>query len=1111
MMPHVSQLRTHTSGIDQVVMAYFKHLPDYGITLVEPDATSYDLIAGHIGWGYELGGPFVVHCHGLHWTADYACYRWQYKVNAEVIDACRRADAITVPSAWVAETFQRDMRLTPHIISHGIDWSSWQHSEKKGDYTLWNKNRNTDVCNPMLLVQLAQRFPRGKGHFVTTFLPQGVPNPDNMNVIGLIPHDQMKTLVQSALVYLSTTKETFGIGTLEAMASGVPVLGIAHGGNVALIEHGVSGYLAKADDIDDLAEGLAYCIRHRDILGANGRELARKWTWETACEKVAEVYRQVVKGTPPTVSIVIPVYNKSEEEIGRAVESAINQTFKRTHIIVVDDGSSNEDLARNVVASYRDTEYDVELFRQDNNGVAVARNKGINLAGNTRYVCCLDSDDWIGPRFIESCVAELEADSSLGIVYSALKFHKPDGGTGISSWPPRQWDFDGFLNRQNQVPTCCVFRRDMWERLGGYHQRYAPKGCGAEDAEFWLRSGAYGWRAKMVDHVRGVVEVHEKVSQAFQREATRDEVITRGVPEDYYDKAVDSLFHYSWLSGIVSSDPAYEEIDWLVMHPWVKDGKHPMASYAKPVKFSHPVRQYDEPDVSVIIPVGPGHEELVVNALVSLESQTYRKWEVIVVDDSGKEWKKGQPGRERLLKSYPYIRYTVGDGKLLPSGQYASAGAGAARNQGARMARAPFLVFLDADDSLYPEALEKMFAAWNDDKAVIYSDYVGKAIISQEHAIKMQEADRLLRFDEKTGVAVMSFKSAGFDCERAQEQPEPTGDPNMPFYQWSLITSLIPKAWHDEIGGFDEEMPSWEDIDYHWRLAKAGHCYHHITEPLVVYQFHTGNRRELGRQQYDNLVEYLYTKHEEIEIMGCCGGRNRSASNVARNPVMQTSVVELRDEDFITVRYDPPSKGRHQVTGGHVFPQRLPGIKRWRDKGSGVSIDYGQLQQGDVLPVHRLDVEAHRHYFLPVSDTVKKTAPKPEKKALPEPLPIVQLRPPRMATEPPPTGALVPREIKIADTMHDAGMAVVEGVGRGVVEQTPPPVPILSEELVVEEESFDLQTIPGVGPSLAKRLEADGIESKDDLLRLGAEGLATYKGIGVFRAGRIIEVLSKDE
>jgi glycosyltransferase involved in cell wall biosynthesis len=104
----------------------------------------------------------------------------------------------------------------------------------------------------------------------------------------------MKSMVKQAMVYLSSTKETFGIGTLEALASGVPVLGFDHGGNRDLVKHGVNGYLARPLDYDDLAEGLRYCMKHRKVLSDNARESVKGFTWGKACEKLAQVYASVL-------------------------------------------------------------------------------------------------------------------------------------------------------------------------------------------------------------------------------------------------------------------------------------------------------------------------------------------------------------------------------------------------------------------------------------------------------------------------------------------------------------------------------------------------------------------------------------------------------------------------------------------------------------------------------------------------------------------------------------------------------------------------------------------------------------------------------------------------
>ena len=192
MLPHLKDFKREESGIRRVVEYYFKYLPDYGVKLVKPDTTSYDLKAVHAG--ATAGDCDIAHCHGLYWTGDLPADDWEWAVNSRIVEAVRNARAVTVPSAWVAETFQRDMRFTPHVIPHGIDWDDWQGGGEVGDYVLWNKNRISDVCDPGPLLRLAHAYQ--KGHFVSTFAPHGFSSPSNVNVIGLIPHTEMKKLVQ---------------------------------------------------------------------------------------------------------------------------------------------------------------------------------------------------------------------------------------------------------------------------------------------------------------------------------------------------------------------------------------------------------------------------------------------------------------------------------------------------------------------------------------------------------------------------------------------------------------------------------------------------------------------------------------------------------------------------------------------------------------------------------------------------------------------------------------------------------------------------------------------------------------------------------------------------
>ena len=972
MVPHLTQLGKGESGIRRVVEGYFRHLPAFGVELVGP-TDAYDLKAVHAGTAPDAN---ICHSHGIYFTGEYSAASWEWKANQSVIETARTASEVTVPSKWVAEIFQRDMRFTPHVIPHGIDWEDWQDVEPAGGgYVLYNKNRSADIVDPTPMGALAARFPELP--FLTTFAPDLAP--PNVRVIGLKPHSAMKRIVAGAAVYLSVIKETFCLGVLEAMACGVPVLGFAHGGNLDLVQHGVTGYLAQVGNIDDLAQGLAWCLEHRKQLSENARESARRWTWEAACQLVASVYEKAMQPEPATAAVIIPTYNYADK-VARAIQSALAQDYKQLEaVVVVDDGSQDQGMTERVVRQFAAVDPRVHYIRQDNRGVAHARNAGI-ASVNSRYIACLDADDAIEPTFLSACIKPLEADRKLGVAYTGLHWIKPDNSQGISPWPG-DFNYDQQLQRQNQIPTCCVFRREMWARLGGYRQRYAPGGAGSEDAELWLRAGAYGWGAVRAD--------------------------------------ARPLFVYSWKSGRVSGDPNYHETDWLGWHPWVEDKQHPFASLATPRRFSHPVRQYDEPAISVVIPVGPGHEQTVIDALDSLEAQTFRKWEVIVV------WTSTEPYPH--MAAYPYVR-------LLNAPKL---GAGEARNRGAAIARAPFLVFLDADDWLYPKALERMMQVWEEHGEIIFTDYVGKATVDDPRRLAPNLQERLYSWDQKSQQAIIGYRSANFEPERAQRQPE-DGQP----YHWSLVTCLIPKAWHDQIGGFDEGMKTWEDVDYHWRMAMAGRCYYRVPEELVVYRFHTGQRRQLGLQEHTRLVEYLRAKYRSIDIVSCnCGGNGQGSASKKKSNTGVLSVVarsnggsKMGDSDLVMILYTHPNRGRHRVIG------------------TATRTDYGQRKSGEKFLVKQLDLRTQPHIFRPV-EQVRMSVPSMPMPVPPAPSVLGAI--PEPPEEAPPS--FEPPEPGAAETETAAGL--------------------------------DLQALPGVSKTLAKKLKSKGIQTADDILALGPDGL----------------------
>lgn len=794
--------QSDSAGIPQVVLAMARYLPEFGYELVE-DAASADLIAHHAGNGD--GNTDVAHCHGLYPTAinPEKWEQWHEDMNARVINDIRAAKAVTVPSQWVADLIRRDMHIEPDVIGWGVHVEDWQHNYEHKSYVLWNKNRPSDVCTTEWLDRLAAKFQWQP--FVTTFGKAR----DNVQVTGVLPHAQMKPIIQQAGIYLASTKETGDIGSREALASGVPVLGFAQGALLDIVQHGANGFLAEVDDFEGLCAGLDYIKKHHAVLSQNARISAQSMHWRETARQIAVVYDRVLglRDNPGIkVSIVIPTFNYGHF-VGDAIRSACKQQCDFEYeVIVINDGSTDDTEA--VLYDLENQYHHLHVYHRKNRGVAHARNEGIQIA-YADLVCCLDADDQIKPTFLAKCAAALDADPSLGIVYTGLELMD----RGPSHWPG-QFDYDQQKDGHNQIPTCCMFRKVWWQRAGGFRQNKHP----AEDADLWLRMTSLGAKAqKITEQPLFVYRMHDNSASAAYR---RQEKI---------------------------------EPDWTSGKGWIRSQQIPFAA-PKP-RGAWPVRNYDRPDISIVVPVGPGHEQVVTDALDSIEGQSFVNWECILVNDTGNTFWDAV--------KRPYCRLIDTSGPK---------GAGAARNRGMDAARGKCLVFLDADDYLLPDFLAATLRRYMQTGDYVYTDWYAHMPNGEfiEHVTPDFAPGRI-------------YREGAFHA----------------------VTALLSTGEARAAGGFDESLKSWEDVEFFMRLIQHGHCGMRLPHPLVVYRLTRGSRRELGVQLQEELKPELarrfadYVSGEKEPVCGC---RKKKQQEI------------WTDESLVEVVYKGP-KGNHEVRG----------------------------------------------------------------------------------------------------------------------------------------------------------------------------------------------------
>ena len=104
----------------------------------------------------------------------------------------------------------------------------------------------------------------------------------------------------------------------------------------------------------------------------------------------------------PKVSIVIPVFNGANY-LTSAIESALEQTYEDKEIIVVDDGSVDDDATKEIAKSYGDK---IRYYLKENGGTSSALNFGIKNM-NGEYFSWLSHDDVYYPKKIEMQINSL--------------------------------------------------------------------------------------------------------------------------------------------------------------------------------------------------------------------------------------------------------------------------------------------------------------------------------------------------------------------------------------------------------------------------------------------------------------------------------------------------------------------------------------------------------------------------------------------------------------------------------------------------------------------------------------------------------------------------------
>lgn len=277
-----------------------------------------------VSWARKLGVPVLAtyHTNLAAYCAHYGFAKlenptWAYRRRLHNQCALTLCPSPSTASQLIRRGFER-VGVWPRGVDSVLfrpdrrssDWRRGVTGTEGGHIVLY-VGRLSHEKNLSMLVDAFRVLGRRDTHFV--LVGDGPARPDlqrqltgqRVTFTGYLRGEELATAYASADVFAFPSEtETFGQVVFEAMASGLPVVARAAEGVCDLVTHGETGYLAPTNDPAQFAAAIELALdedKRRRAMGARGRAIAERNSWERVLVRLVEMYRDLSCGDVATV------------------------------------------------------------------------------------------------------------------------------------------------------------------------------------------------------------------------------------------------------------------------------------------------------------------------------------------------------------------------------------------------------------------------------------------------------------------------------------------------------------------------------------------------------------------------------------------------------------------------------------------------------------------------------------------------------------------------------------------------------------------------------------------------------------------------------------------
>ena len=415
------------------------------------------------------------------------------------------------------------------------------------------------------------------------------------------------------------------------------------------------------------------------------------------------------------VSVIVPVYNV-EQYLPECLDSVLNQTLKDIEIICVDDGSPDNSAA--ILQEYASRDNRIIYVFQENQGAGIARNTAI-LQAIGKYVVFIDPDDYYPNEQTLQTLYDAAENHNCLIAGGELLTIRQDGSTikdshtsfsdaGIIEFLDYQFDFHYqrfIFNRKLLLDNNILFpdyRRYEDPPFFVKAMYQAERFYAIPEVVYCYRLGScssINWAAddyrKLLDYIKGLSDdlqfaithklyhLQDLMAERILKKNWSFNIFVKHCTDERVKKASQKLMQ---LFTAVDRDAVIEKIYGT-----------PLDSEKYSVR-TEPLNQKDfyTPQISIIVPVY-NVEQYLPECLDSLLNQTLKDIEIICVDDCSPD------NSAAIMQEYAKHDKRIKNIHLSKNG-----GLSHARNEAMKQISGKYVYFIDSDDMLEPDALEKL-------------------------------------------------------------------------------------------------------------------------------------------------------------------------------------------------------------------------------------------------------------------------------------------------------------------------------------------------------------------------------------------------------------------